>query len=289
METDPLRSRSQLVSKAILCCAGALLFLIGVAIYQHPASVFPSDMFAAAITIVATAVFGLTAACTQYAKTTKSKLALLIGAVVGALQGLIEMANIAFEYSSHGSKAVHTLAVPLSMASMILLFSGSGSLTYDRTSSLRSATLSGVWCAVVGTLLTGLFGFAYNMLEMPYMVQIMQTKFALSGLTDARAYVVRNTIESASTHFFLAPVMGSICGSIGGFVSSQLRGRKRSVAILLTGMCSGLLITSIAVIRFGLNLARVDRAPYISCGMMGVALALTCLWPATRAVLYDKT
>jgi hypothetical protein len=285
LETDLLCSRQQLVSKAILCCTGALLFLIGVAVYQHPASVFPGDLSAAAVTVAAMVVFGVTAACTLYAKTTGLQMALLIGAAVGALQGFIEMANIAFEYSPYGSKAVHTLAVPLSMALMILLFSSAGSLAYDRTSSLRLATVSGVWCAVVGTLLTGLFGFAYNIIQMPHMVEIMHTEFALSGLADPRAYVVRNTIDSASTHFFLAPILGAISGCIASFVSSQLRGRQRLVAVLFSAMSFVLLISSVALIRFGLTLARADRAPYISCGMIGSALALTCLWPATRAAL----
>jgi hypothetical protein len=46
-----------------------------------------------------------------------------------------------------------------------------------------------------------------------------------------------------------------------------------------------LLVSSVALIRFGLTLARAHRVPYISCGMIGSALALTCLWPAIRLAL----
>ena len=76
----------------------------------------------------------------------------------------------------------------------------------------------------MGTLITALFGFAYSIIRMPRMVEIMQTEFALSGLADPRAYVVRNTIGSASTHFFLAPILGAISGCNAGFINSQLRG-----------------------------------------------------------------
>jgi hypothetical protein len=147
------------------------------------------------------------------------------------------------------------------------------------------ATVGGVWCAVVGTLLTGLFGFGYNLIQMPHLVAIMQTKLALSGLTDPRAYVVRNTIDSASTHFFLAPILGAAAGWTSGFVSSQLHGRQRWVGVFFSALSFVFLVSSVVLIRFGLAQARADRSAYISCGMLGSALALSCLWPATRAAL----
>lgn len=285
METNVLRFRQQLVSKAVLGCTGILVVLIGVGVHQHPASVFPGSISAIAITFAAIAISCVATVRTLYARTPSLQVALLIGAAAGALHGLIEMANIAVEYSAYGSKAVHTVAVLLSMALMIILFSCAGSLTYERTSSLSLATVSGMWCAVVGTILTCLFGFALNFVQMAHMVEIMHAGFLQSGPADAQAYVVRNTIESASTHFVLAPILGAVSGCIGGFISSQLRGRRRSMAVVLGVMGFVLLVSSISLIRFGGTLSRADRAPYMSCGMMGSALALTCVWPTIWAAL----
>lgn len=91
----------------------ALLILIAFAVHQHPVSVFPGDLHALTIIIAAMASLGVTAVSTLYAKTSDLQMALLMGATVGLVQGVIEMANIAFEYSASGSKAIHTFAVPL--------------------------------------------------------------------------------------------------------------------------------------------------------------------------------
>ena len=169
------------------------------------------------------------------------------------------------------------------MGLMIVLFGAAASVAFRLTGSLPLAALAAVWCAIVGTVITCAFGFATDLAFLPRLVHNLSPAFARSGLDDPRAFVVRNTIESASAHLLMAPIVAAVVGLLAGTATAGLRSARREVAIALAGLVVVQLGLSVAAIRHGLTLERPRRPPYIMTGMLLGALTLVAAYPVLAA------
>jgi hypothetical protein len=128
-----------------------------------------------------------------------------------------------------------------------------------------------------------LSGFAIDLAFMSHLVRNMAAAFARSGLADPRAFVVRNTVESASTHLLMAPCIAAVIGLLAGIAAAGLRSARREVAITLAGLVIIQLFLGVAVLRHGLALERPRRPPFIMTGMLLGGLALACAYPVFAA------
>ena len=60
---------------------------------------------------------------------------------------------------------------------------------------------------------TVVFAFVIGLVFMARMQEILAGSFALSGMTDGRAFVIRNMLDGASSHLLIAPAVAVFAGS----------------------------------------------------------------------------
>jgi hypothetical protein len=171
------------------------------------------------------------------------------------------------------------------MAMLALLYGTAGSIAYRRTTSLALAVGAGVWCALVVTVITCLFAFSYNLASLTRMAQAMYSAYEQSGMHDARAFVVRNTLDAASSHLVVSPLIGAFFSGVGALITERLaRARPSTAAALgLLGVCQ--LALSIGLIHYAMSLTRSERPPFIMTGMLLGGIALTYAAPVATALL----
>ena len=169
-------------------------------------------------------------------------------------------------------------------ALMFVVFGAAGSAAYQRSNSLGLAVVSSVWSALISTVATLLFGFALGVLFMPYMQQTLAGAYAQSGMSDPRAFVIRNCLESASTHLLAAPALAGCFGLVGGYACSRLRSIRRRTAMLVGSLEIGLLIGGITALRLASSLERVDRPPFVMTGILALGIAMACAHAVFTAI-----
>jgi hypothetical protein len=261
-----------------------VLALIDYGVLSYPASVGQgglSNLIASAGLLL---TYGIAALWVRTRPAGPAQKALAFGASLGLVLGAVEALNIALEYFANLSGPWSAITGVSAMGLMVMLFGAAGSGVFRRTDSLRLAVLASVWCALIGTVMTCLFGFAINLAFMPHLQRILSDAYLRSGMQDPGAFAIRNTLDSASSHLLMAPLLATFFGFIGGLASGFSRSTPRRVVLALALVGILQLILSVAAIRFALSLERSQRPPFIMAGMLAGSLALAVVHPVFCAV-----
>ena len=96
---------------------------------------------------------------------------------------------------------------------MFLVLGATSAETYRREESIALGILSSVWGALISAVTTVVFAFLVGLLFMARMQQVLAGAFTLSGMTDGRAFVIRNMLDGASSHLLIAPAVAVLAGS----------------------------------------------------------------------------
>lgn len=121
-------------------------------------------------------------------------------------------------------------AVTLSfMLSVFLLWSICAFTQARSGESFPLAVFSGVWSALTNMLITVAFGFTllYFMGPPPQEVAAWN-EFHRSGWSDARAFAIADTLDSANSHLMIGPVIGLVFACAGAAVGNTWRRGKRT-------------------------------------------------------------
>ncbi len=272
-----------LATEAVLGVA-IVLGLIGYSVHEYPTSVSEGGSLSLLTTVVSLVAYGLAAWWVRRYEAGTTKAALIVGARAGLVLGAIEIVNISLETSGL-SPSVRGIVGPLAMGMLPLVYGSAGSIAYRRTASPALAVWAGVWCAIVAIVITCLFAFAYNLASLTRMTQAMYPAFLHSGMLDPRAFVVQYTLDAASSHLLVSPLIAAFFGGVGGLITARLtQARPSAVAALgLMGLLQ--LALSIGLIHYALSLARPERPPFIITGMLLGGIALTYAAPVASALL----
>jgi hypothetical protein len=262
-----------------------VLALIGSGVLHHPAGLEQGGLSSLVASVGLLLVYALAALWVRTRPASPARTALGFGAALGLVLGAVEAVNLVLETFADLSGPFSAIVGAGAMGLMVLLFGAAGSGAFQRTDSLGLAVLAGAWCAVIGAVLTCLCGLAINLAFMAHQQRIFADASLRSGMDDPRAFVIRNTLESASTHLLMMPLVGTIFGGIGGLASGFLRSVPRRIVLALALLGIVLLIASVATIRFALSLERSQRPPYIMGGMFAGGIALASVHPLVAAVL----
>jgi len=205
-----------------------------------------------------------------------------IGGVIGLLAGAILAANHAIE--------LFVLDRPFALVIMpvLLVFAllgAAGSAAWKRTHSLAQGLISGLACAVITTLVLLIVGFALNLAfevraEIP-----LRDAFAKSGMSTPGAYLVRNSLETASEALVRMPVLALLLSLFGALASAVLSKRSRSVVLACTWTAPIFLVAGTALLWHANSLDRSARPPFIVLGVLlasGSLAALHPVWAAYR-------
>ena len=109
--------------------------------------------------------------------------------------------------------------------------------------------------------------------------EILNGDFIQSGLSDPKAFVIRNTINSAASHVILAPLTAVLFGFGGGLAFKILGLIQKNIAIVLAASDLLLVVVGVWSIQLANSLSRSDRPPFILVGLVSIGIAMVCIHP----------
>jgi len=133
------------------------------------------------------------------------------GTRIGAVIGGVWLVSHTIEVFADGA----TLLSLLFFGTVFLLFGVAGFVGARRTGRIGVGVLAAVWAAMSSSLILVIYGFLLAYLFMGRMAAIEAPDFARSGMHDAAAFTVADTIFSAGSHLLEAPVIAGGLGMIG--------------------------------------------------------------------------
>jgi hypothetical protein len=171
---------------------------------------------------------------------------------------------------------------------MFLGFGIACSVTLARQRPLAAGLLSSAWCAMVMAILLTVFALSVGFAFMPHMETVLATPYAVSGMADARAFVARHLVSSASSHLFIAPVIAVFVGMLSAAAFHVLARLQRRIASLVACAAVLLLVGGGASLRHASSLERSQRPPFIAGGLVSLAIALVSVHPLVIALRRSK-
>lgn len=143
--------------------------------------------------------------------------ALRVGTAVGLLGATVEVISLLLESVWTLSQRVVSVTSGVAMLTLFLLFGIAGGIASGRTGSFRIGLGSALCSAAVAILVVVTVGFLLVTIALPTVAHniVGDPDFVRSGWTDARAFAIANTYDSAVTHLVEAPVIAAVLGSVG--------------------------------------------------------------------------
>ena len=114
--------------------------------------------------------------------------------------------------------------------------------------------------------------------------QILSAAYTTSGMTDPESFVIRHEVGNASSHLFIAPVIGLLVGGLSAGACSLLRSVPRQTAIAVGAGSLLVFGAAIVSIRFATSQPRAQRPPFIMLGLGSLAVTLASAHPLVAAI-----
>jgi hypothetical protein len=153
---------------------------------------------------------------------------LRVATLFGMLGGIAEALNIALE---NGIPAIHIPALPI--AFMLVIFTSWGIAGFRAARSLnsvRTGVLTAVSSAAICMLIAVAAGFVIQFFRPEPAYISTWAEFKRSGWTDARAFGLANTLDSAFSHLLVAPGVALAFGGVASFLDQSSSSKESSAA-----------------------------------------------------------
>ena len=216
---------------AVLAVILANLAMIAVAVAQYPPFFYQpgARIFVLESTSVLLA-YAVAAVWVGRSKSASWDAILGVATLFGILGGIVEALNIVLE---NAIPAIHTPAVPI--AFMLVIFTSWGVAGFRAARSLnavRAGVLAAVSSAAICMLIAVAAGFVIQFFAAKPEPAYISTwaEFKRSGWTDARAFGLANTLDSAFTHLVVAPGVALIFGGVASFLARFSPSKETSAA-----------------------------------------------------------
>ena len=145
-----------------------------------------------------------------YSTSDEKYIALRKGTFFGSITGVIWMIHVTVEHFINLPGKLNGITTLAFMFSNFILFGLTAFITMKRTGKLGVSLLSSVWCAMFSILLLIIYVSILIMLFTRTFENDLNDEFKKSGMSGIKSFIVNNTLESASTHLFEAPVIAVI-------------------------------------------------------------------------------
>ena len=148
----------------------------------------------------------------------------------GVMGGTIEGLNIAIENGI--PMAIHIPALPL--AFMLIIFASWGVASF-RTARTRNSVRAGLLTAIASAAICMLIGVTAGFVIEFFAARpdpgyvATWAEFKRSGWTDARAFGLANTLDSAFTHLLIAPIVALVLGGLGCLLARIASSKEDSI------------------------------------------------------------
>lgn len=145
----------------------------------------------------------------------------LIGTPVGVIAAALQITHLVAENSFHLASPWEGISSLCFMLATFLIWGVAGFRGARTAGAITPGIVAGSWSAIVTMSVLVTFGFAFELFLAPPSPEYVATwvEFTRSGWTDARAFAVANTFDSAVSHLILGPIVGAVFGGSGGIVA----------------------------------------------------------------------
>jgi len=139
---------------------------------------------------------------------------LRIGTPVGLVAAAVQIVHLAIEDFAHLEAPWVGIAALTFMFGTFLIWGVAGYRSAQGTGAIGPGVVAGCWSAIVTMSILVTFGFAFEFILAVPKPEYVATwgEYARSGWTDARAFAIANTLDSAFSHLALGLLFGAIFG-----------------------------------------------------------------------------
>jgi hypothetical protein len=249
-----------------------VLLLMIASVGRHPSSLGTS-LFISNITLLLG--YGAFALWVWRKQRSQARDAVIAGAQTGVMLGAVLVASHAIEwFALDGNRTVQLARGAGSVLLALALFGAAGSAAWQRTRSLVLAVIAGLWCGTIGILILLSFALALNLAFERHAVAWLHQPFVASGLSDAGAFVVRNSLEAASEGLLRVPVAALMMSFAGCLWDAWLTVRSRTFTVFAACITPTIFVAGAAALWYADSLERAARPPFVMGGVMAAGAAL---------------
>ena len=153
---------------------------------------------------------------------------LLNATVFGVITGALELMNIGLENAAPAVALSPAVSIGF-MAIVFSLWGIGGARTVRSGNSIRVGMATAILSAGICMLIAVAAGFLIEFFVAPPdpATVSMWAEYRRSGWTDAHAFGLANTLDSACTHLVIAPIVAMVFGSIGSLLAGFVRPTAR--------------------------------------------------------------
>jgi hypothetical protein len=149
--------------------------------------------------------------------------ALSIGTSFGLVTAAVQIIHLFIESFVPTEELVTGITALVFMVGTFLLWAVAGYVTGRRGASVSAAATAGSWAAIICMLILVAVGLVLTFVPVPSASYVSTwSEYRESGWTDATAFGIANTFDSAYSHLLVGPIVGAITGAIGGLIGRQL-------------------------------------------------------------------
>jgi hypothetical protein len=268
-------------SNRILACAtvfGALLVLslVAAGVLHRPASLHGSGSGLLGMDVALLLAYGIAGIAVWKQKARNTNSAAVVGAQIGVLLGAVQIANHLIE-AFVPIRPFLLIISPVLL--MLALLGAAGAAAWERTRSLVSAVIGGVWCAIVAALITLSFAISFNLIFAARVDRQLREAFAASGMIDPGAFRVRNILEASSEILVRMPLFAVCLAFAGAVLQAWMSAKSRRIAVAASFLAPLVFAAGAYALWHANAVERAARPPFVMSGVLLSGVALCAAYP----------
>ncbi len=206
--------------------------------------------------------------------------ALAAGAQTGVILGVVLIASHMIEwFALDETSAVRLVRGAGSVLLMLGLLGAAGSAAWQRTRSTILAVIAGLWCGSLAVVIFLSFALTLNLAFEAHAASWLHEPFVASGMSDAGAFVVRNSLEAASEILVRIPIAALVLAFSGGVSNAWMMKWPRRLAVLAAWFTPLFFGAGAAALWYADSLDRPARPPFVMAGVLTAGIALCSAHP----------
>lgn len=206
--------------------------------------------------------------------------ALTAGARTGIMLGLVLVASHAIEwFALDGNRTAQFARGAGSILLMLGLLGAAGSAAWERTRSIKLGVIAGLWCGALGIIILLGFALTLNLAFEAHSVAWLHEAFAVSGMSDPGAFVVRNSLEAGSEILVRLGIAGLVLSFIGSLSKAWIMQRSKSLSVLAACSIPFVFVAGVIALWYAGSLERAARPPFVMVGVLAAGLAVCSAHP----------
>jgi hypothetical protein len=278
--------RQQILACAMVLGTLLVLSLVAVGIIQHRASVQGSGIGLFWMDVALLVVYGFAGMIVWKQRSPSAITAAMVGAQIGLVVGAVQIANHLIE----AFVPIRPFVLIISPVLLLLALLGmAGAAAWERTGSLVLAVISGIYCAIVATLITLCFAISFNLVFAARVDWQLREAFAASGMIDRAGFRVRNILEASSEILVRMPLLAICLAFAGAVIQVWMSREARRWLVLAASSLAPLVFALGAAALWHANaIERAARPPFVLSGVLLTGVALCAAHPIW-SVLYGST